>query len=123
MKLKLNVPERLGLLQMLPKEGNYALLKLLRETEDKLSFTEEEHKEYSLKYVTTPPDQYGRTSIQIQWKKDIEDKYKEFDISDIIIDEVRKQLIHQNDSNKLHPQDISLYEKIVLNKTDDDKTN
>ena len=121
MKIKLNVPERLGLLQMLPKEGNYALLKLLRETEDKLSFTEEEHKEYGLKYVTTPPDQYGHASVQIQWKKDIEDKYKEFDLSDIIIDEVRKQLIQQNSNNKLHPQDISLYEKIVLNKMEDNK--
>jgi len=41
--MKLNVLDRLLLLNMLPAEGSYTNLKLVREVREGLSFTEEEH--------------------------------------------------------------------------------
>lgn len=41
--VKLNVLERLGLLGLLPKEGSFSNLKLIRLIREELSFTEEEN--------------------------------------------------------------------------------
>jgi len=47
--LKLNTAQRLVLLDVLPKEGNYTTLKIVRKLKESLSFSEEEHKR--LKFV------------------------------------------------------------------------
>ena len=44
----LNVPERLTVLSILPKEGSYATLKILRELRMNLSFTEDELKDWGI---------------------------------------------------------------------------
>ncbi len=46
--MELSVGERLALLDVLPKEGDYTTLKVLRKLRESLSFSEEEHK--SLKF-------------------------------------------------------------------------
>jgi hypothetical protein len=44
--VKLNLGERLNTLQLLPKEGDFVTLKIIRDTQNKLAVTEEEIKEF-----------------------------------------------------------------------------
>ena len=48
--MKLNVSERLMLLQILPKEGNFATLKIIRQLQDSIGFNESEFKEFNIKH-------------------------------------------------------------------------
>jgi hypothetical protein len=45
---KLNLPERIHLLGMLPQQGGVTDLRIVRELREQLSLTEEEHKEFGL---------------------------------------------------------------------------
>jgi len=49
MKIKLNIIDRLSLLQVLPREGNYAILKRVNVLRDELEFTIEERATYGIK--------------------------------------------------------------------------
>ena len=42
--MELTVKERIALMDALPREGNFADLKIVRTLQDSLSFSEEEHK-------------------------------------------------------------------------------
>ena len=100
--MKLNIAERFMVLGMLPKESNFATLKIVRQLQESLSLTEEEFKDFDVK-------QEGQ---QIQWnKKGTEEKEIEIGekATDIIIEALKKL----NDNNKLTPQHISLYEKFI----------
>jgi len=103
--MKLNIAERFMVLGMLPKESNFATLKIVRQLQESLSLTEEEFKDFDVK-------QEGQ---QIQWnKKGTEEKEIEIGekATDIIIEALKKL----NDNNKLTPQHISLYEKFIWGK-------
>ncbi len=47
--MELNVFDRLILLNILPKEGDYTTLKIVRKMREDLSFTEDEHKSLDFK--------------------------------------------------------------------------
>ena len=47
--MKLTIPERLVLITILPAEGDYTTLKLVRKLKESLSFSEEEHKQLNFR--------------------------------------------------------------------------
>ena len=100
--MELSIFERLILLNVLPKEGDFTTLKIVRKLRDDLSFSEDEHKVLEFK----------NDGGQVQWKlagdiaKDISIGEK---ATDIIV-EVLKEL---NKTKKLTEQHIGLYEKFV----------
>lgn len=47
--MKLTIPERLVLVTILPAEGDYTTLKLVRKLRESLSFSEEEHKQLNFR--------------------------------------------------------------------------
>ena len=99
--MKLPVSDRLILLGILPKEGDFTTLKILRQMKDELSFSEEEHKKLNFR-------QEGET---ILWDEELEGKEVTFGekATDIIVDAFRKL----NDQKKLRIEQMELYERFV----------
>jgi len=99
--LKLPVSDRLILLGVLPKEGDFTTLKILRQMKDDLSFSEEEHKILKIR-------QEGEMMF---WEEGLEDKEINFGekATDIIVDAFKKL----NDQKKLRIEHMELYEKFV----------
>ena len=97
----LSVGERLVLLSVLPVEGNFLTLKLMRELKENLSFTEDEHKYYNFK----------QAEGKVEWDNDNQEK--EIPIgekaTDIVVDALKKL----DEQKKLHMEHYSLYEKFI----------
>lgn len=98
----LDVSERLILLSVLPKEGNYATMKILSELRMNLSYTEEEMKKWGIKINTETQlvswDDLGESDIPIGEKA-----------TGIILDELRKL----DKQNKITHQVMPIYEKFI----------
>lgn len=107
MKIKLNVYERLVLLNILPKEGNFITLKILRQLREGLSFNEKEIKDLKLAI-----DQEKGTAT---WDQEKEPN-KEMEIGregkKIIVETLEKL----DEDKKLTHEHYSLYEKFVEEK-------
>ena len=103
--MKLTVFERLILLNILPKEGNFVTLKIVRKLREDLSFNEKEIKELDLKV-----DDKGNAT----WNP-AKDKGKEIEIggqaNKIIVEALEKL----NKDNKLTESHLSVYEKFIEN--------
>lgn len=101
--IELGVFDRLILLNILPKEGDFLTLKIVRQLREELSFTEAEHK--ALQFV--------QEDGNVRWKSSA-DKPKAFDIgvkaTEIIV-EVLKKL---DKDKKLKDEHFGLYEKFVI---------
>ncbi len=101
-KKKLDVLERLMLLQVLPKEGNYSNLKALRVVREALSFTEAENKALA----------FREEAGMLRWNP-LGTKDKEIFFGEIIEGLIVKALKALNDQEKLTVDQFSLYEKFV----------
>ena len=100
--MELLAGERLVLLSVLPKEGNFTTIKVVRELREGLSFNEEEHKVYAFK-------QEGDFVI---WNKE-KDTPKEVKIGEKANDIIKEALKKLNEEKKLRDEHIGLYEKFV----------
>jgi len=100
--MKLNVLERLMLLNMLPKEGSITVLKLLRVLKEELSFSEEENKALVFK----------QEDEQLMWNSE-GDVVKDIKIGEIMTELIKKELKKLNDEEKLTDAHIDLYEKFM----------
>jgi hypothetical protein len=98
--------ERLLLLNILPKEGDFTTLKIVRKLREALSWTEAE---YAERKFTTKED--GSTTWTLGNPDAVEIPIGE-KATDIIV-EVLKKL---NSEKKLNEQQFSLYEKFVEEK-------
>ena len=100
--MNLQVGERLVLLSLLPKEGDFTTLKIIRELREGLSFSEEEHKTYNFK----------QEGDLVFWDTE-KDTPKDVPIgekaTDIIVDALKKL----NEAKKLRDEHFNLYEKFV----------
>jgi hypothetical protein len=101
-KKKLDVLERLMLLQVLPKEGNYSNLKALRVVREKLSFTEAENKALA----------FREEAGMLRWNP-LGCPEKEIFFGEIIEGLIVKALKALNKQEKLTVDQFSLYEKFV----------
>ena len=102
MKVKLNVPERLTALGLLPQEGNFVTLKTIRDTADKLGFKEEELKLYEIK-------QEGDQAV---WNSKGNEE-KEFEFGEKATDLFIESLEKLDKDKKLKHHQFSLFEKFV----------
>ena len=104
---KISVGERMTLLGVLPKEGNFATLKVVRKLQEELSFSEEEFKKYGI----------VQEKDQIRWNPDVDSKeQKDVQIGEKAADIIRDALVELDSTNKLNQQLITLYEKFVETK-------
>ena len=101
--MKLNLMERLVVLQILPQEGNFATLKIVRKLQETLSPSEEEFKEFEIK----------QDGDQVRWNpKGLEER--EIELGDKAKEIVAEALKKLDKDNKLTPQLMLVYEKFVV---------
>ena len=101
--MNLSVYERIILINILPHEGDFRSLKILRELREDLAFSEEENA--ALEFKT-------EDGGIVQWRKDA-DVVKDVQIGEIahgIIVDTLRQLDRQK---KLHESHMGLYERFV----------
>ena len=103
--MKLNVIERLVLLGMLPAEGSYSNLKLLRIAKESLSFDERENKILNFRVEAFGDEQ------RTVWNEGVEDK--EVKIGEIVTQMIVKALKKLDDEENLKAEHESLYEKFI----------
>ena len=100
--MELRIVERYNLLGILPLEGDFTTLKIVRELRESLSYSEEEHKNHNFRQEGT----------MVLWDNDTGET-KDIQIgekaSDIIVDALKKL----NDDKKLRDEHFTLYEKFV----------
>ena len=101
--MKLGVFDRLILLNILPREGNFVALKIVRKMLEDLSFSEEEHKALEFK---------EGDNGQVLWKSEA-DKPKNISIGEKATDIIVEVLKKLNGDKKLQDQHYSLYEKFI----------
>lgn len=99
--MKLNVLERIILMNLLPKEENYMTYKIFTDLKSELSFSEKEYIELGME----------QSNNMINWKKN--------SIKDVLIGDVAKRVIKDvleklDADHKINDQNASLYEKFVL---------
>lgn len=102
--MKLNLLERLALLQILPEEGNFVTLKVIRDLKSSVGITADEFKEFEL----------IEKDGQLTWNAKGQEE-KEFVLPDKARSICSEQLKKLSESNKLNKNHISLYEKFVEN--------
>jgi len=104
MKIEMNVKERLTVLGLLPKEGNFLTLRLIRDLATKLGLSADEHKEFAIKVNTE--------SNSVNWNaKGNEPKGINFKIKEIEL--INKALIKLDKEEKLTEVHYSIYKKFV----------
>jgi hypothetical protein len=101
-KMELNVIERLILLNILPKEGNFTTLKIVRKLREGLSFTEEEHR--VLNFVSE--------NGNMAWQK-AGDTPVSIYIGEIGENIIKDLLLKLDKEEKLTEQHASLYVKFI----------
>lgn len=99
--MNLSVLDRIVLLAALPKQGDYATLKILMNLRMSLSFTEEEVKEFGL---TTTAEKGTSWTMSEEAEIPIGEK-----ATDIIVDAFKKL----DREKKLAPEMIDTYEKFI----------
>jgi len=102
--MQLGILERLVLLSVLPKEGDFMTLKVLRNLREDLSFSEAEHKEL----------QFSRNAEtgNIEWQKS-GDKVKDITIGEKATDIVKAVLKKLDEEKKLSDDLYTVYEKFM----------
>ena len=102
----LEVQERLALLELLPREGDYASIKTLRRAREMISFTPEENKELEFE---------NKGNNILVWDVEASEKM----VRDIPVDEwtsntIREILINLSNEKALTDMQYSLYVKFVI---------
>ena len=111
--MKLTLSERIILLGILPAEGDFTTLGILRNLRENLSLTEEENKEHEVMVIPNPKNDGSAT---YQWKPESAKIEFEIEIGDKAKSIVKEQLLKLDKEKKMLPQHMSLYEKFVQEK-------
>jgi hypothetical protein len=113
--MKLNIAERIGILNIIPREGNFAHLKIIRDIDNTCAPSEEDFELYG---IEVKPGEDGTPVMS--WNPERSTDEKEIEIgkqANVIIVTALKKL---NDDKKLTQQQLSLYEKFVEEEDEED---
>ena len=100
--MQMQVCDRIALLGILPQEGDFTTLKIVRELREALSFTEAEHAELSIQHE-------GQT---IRWNVEA-DTPREIDIGKKAAQVIAGSLETLNSEKALRGEHVRLYELFV----------
>jgi len=106
--MKLNIAERIALMGVLPQQGNAITLRIIRELQSRLSFTEEELKHYNIQNHANPDG-----SARVTWNPELSEEEKDIPIGEAATGVIKEQLTKLNAQNQLHVTMLPLYEKFV----------
>jgi len=103
-RVNLTVLERLKLQDILPAQGNYINLRLIRELREELGFSKSEQQALNI----------VQSGDRITWDGEAGEKHiKGVEINGQMMEVIRDRLIHLDATGKLEAGQVSLYEKIV----------
>lgn len=102
--MKLNIVDRLVLMQILPQQGNAKTLKLVKEFHGFLGLSDEELKDFEVKQDAKT----GRINWNVEKEKD-----KEVEINKKINDLIVKSFERMNNEEKLPMEYLEVYEKFI----------
>lgn len=108
--MKLDLPERIALLGILPHEGTLVTLRIIMELQAKVGFTEEEIKKFGLKDVIKD------NVVTISWNPALATETKDIEIGDVAKALIATRLKQLDSQGKLHLGMLPLYEKFVEGK-------
>ena len=108
--MKLAVHERIALLNLLPKQGDYAALKTIRRAKEMLSFTPEVQKMYELVNIVGSD---GKPAVNWNAQKATEN-VKDCPVDEYTTNLIRNELAKIEKAKKLTEQYMSVYEKFVV---------
>lgn len=106
--MKLDIHERFALLELLPKQGDYAGLKAIRKAREIIGFSQEEIEFYQLK----------RNKDNGQWAWDTvraSQRVLDAPLEEYVIDTVRILLRKMDEGKMMTELYMSLYEKFIIN--------
>lgn len=104
--MKLSVLERLLALGILPEEGDFVTLKVIRRGKMELSFSDEELKKYKFENVPSPDGKSQNT----KWNSSVEQE-AEIKLGSKVISLIAEGLEKLNKDKKLKEEHYTLYEK------------
>ena len=99
--MELDVKERLALLDILPREGDFLTIRIVRELREQMSFSSEEHEAFGFTY---------NDAGQVTWSGDAE-QTKEISLSVKARRVVEDALQKADKEKKLTADHVSVYEK------------
>jgi len=106
MKFKLNVLERLSLLNIFPQEGNFSNLRLIREAGMTIGFSDKESVEFEI----------IQNGENIKFNANKGKVEKEIEIGERAYSIICESLEKLDKDKKLTQQHVSLYEKFIESK-------
>ena len=104
--MKLNIAERVALLQILPETGDFITLKILREMQLNIGFSEEDYKIFKIKTEEN----------RVSWDPVEGLKEVEIEFGEKAIEIVKEALTKLDGEKKLIPNLFTVYEKFVQDK-------
>lgn len=108
--MKFNPAERINLLNVIPKEGTASTLKIIRDLQTALGFTEEEHREFIVEYKLPNGSKYEDLN------KDKLTVLKDVAVGEKARDVIVEALKTASEQKKLHISMLGLYERFVEGK-------
>lgn len=125
--MKLNVFERTQVLQVLPTEGDFTILKVLQDLQRNVGFSDEEHKEFNISrdgaQVSWGPseekDAKGKKKFSEEENKKFAEavtKEKEIEFGVKATEIVKDALLDLDKEKKLKSAQYTIYEKFVQDK-------
>ncbi|MCJ7759906.1 hypothetical protein MUP59_02030 [Candidatus Bathyarchaeota archaeon] len=106
--MKLNIPERIAILNVLPREGSIITLRVIRELQINLSFSEAEIEHLGIENHTLPDG-----GVSIIWNPKLTDETKDIDVGKAAKGIIVEHLKKLDSTGRLHITMIPLYEKFV----------
>jgi len=104
--VKLTVAERFAALGVLPEQGDFLTLKVMRRLRESLSFEEEEMKHYG----------FAEKDDRLYWDEDKAEETADIEFTDKQVELVVEALKKLDSQKKLTEEHFSLFEKFVLTK-------
>jgi hypothetical protein len=106
--MKLNIPERIALLNVLPAEGSVVTLRVIMDLQKRIGFTEQDLKRFGIKNTARPDG-----IAFITWDPKMTNETKEIEIGEAGKTIIVEQLNRLNSQGRLPISMLPLYERFV----------
>lgn len=105
MKVKLTVKQRIDLQSILPQQGNFLTVKMIRVLREELTFSEKEHE--MLKFKQHP-------NGSVEWNAEVGKKLtKEISIPETIVNNIKETLEKANIAKQITEAHLDFYEMFM----------
>ena len=106
--MKLEIHERLALLELLPKTGDYVALKTIRRAREMIGLTPEEQKKLNFHEIEI------EGQAKIAWDREVaREMGVDVPIDEWTTDKIREILVELNKQEEIADRTFTLYEKFV----------